>query len=85
MVSGATARFSDLKNFEILVAFNYIFQHNRIKYVLQIIFADIGNEIYIATLPETECNIVTLVAVRLLCATHEKHIYEAVTTAFKCV
>jgi len=38
----------------------------------------------LAALPETERNIVTLVAVRLLCATHEKHIYEAVTAAFEC-
>lgn len=38
----------------------------------------------LAALPDTERNLINLVAVRLLCATHEKHIYEAVTAAFEC-
>lgn len=38
----------------------------------------------LATLPETERSILTLVCTRLVCAVHEKHIYEAVTAAFDC-
>lgn len=38
----------------------------------------------LSTLPETERNILTLVCVRLICAIHEKHIYEAVTASFEC-
>lgn len=37
-----------------------------------------------AALPDTERNIVLLVAARLICAVGEKHIYEAVTAAFGC-
>jgi DNA topoisomerase-3 len=37
-----------------------------------------------ATLPETECKILTLVCTRLVCAVHEKHVYEAVTACFDC-
>ncbi|MDL2215933.1 DNA topoisomerase 3 [Ruminococcaceae bacterium OttesenSCG-928-N02] len=37
-----------------------------------------------STLPETERSILTLVCTRLLCAVHEKHIYEAVTAGFEC-
>jgi DNA topoisomerase-3 len=37
-----------------------------------------------AALPETERNILRLVAVRLLCAVGEKHTYEAVTAMFDC-
>jgi DNA topoisomerase III len=38
----------------------------------------------LATLPETERSILTLVATRLVCAVHEKHVYEAVTASFDC-
>jgi len=38
----------------------------------------------LAALPETERNILTLVAVRLLCAVSEKHTYEAITAVFEC-
>ena len=38
----------------------------------------------LATLPETERNILTLVCVRLVCAVHEKHCYEAVTAVLEC-
>lgn len=38
----------------------------------------------LSTLPETERNILTLVCVRLICAIHEKHVYEAVTASFEC-
>lgn len=38
----------------------------------------------LSTLPETERNILTLVCTRLVCAVHEKHIYEAVTASFEC-
>ena len=38
----------------------------------------------LATLPETERSILTLVATRLVCAVHDKHIYEAVTASFEC-
>lgn len=38
----------------------------------------------ISTLPETERNILNLVSIRLLCAIHDKHIYEAVTALFDC-
>lgn len=38
----------------------------------------------LATLPETERNILTLVCTRLVCAVHERHIYEAVTATFDC-
>ena len=37
-----------------------------------------------STLPETERNILTLVCTRLVCAVHEKHVYEAVTASFDC-
>lgn len=37
-----------------------------------------------STLPETERSILTLVCTRLVCAVHDKHIYEAVTAAFDC-
>jgi DNA topoisomerase-3 len=36
------------------------------------------------TLPETERNILVLVAARLICAVGDRHIYEAVTAAFEC-
>jgi len=35
-------------------------------------------------LPEAERNILTLVCTRLVCAVHEKYIYEAVTAVFDC-
>lgn len=38
----------------------------------------------LAALPASECNILTLVAARLLCATGIPHIYEAVTAVFTC-
>lgn len=38
----------------------------------------------LSTLPETERNILTLVCTRLMCAVHEKHVYEAVTASFEC-
>lgn len=38
----------------------------------------------LSTLPETERNILTLVCTRLVCAVHEKHVYEAVTASFEC-
>lgn len=38
----------------------------------------------LANLPETECNILTLVCVRLVCAVHEKHVYEAVKAVLEC-
>ena len=38
----------------------------------------------LATLPETEKNILTLAGVRLLCAAAEPHVYEAVTAVFDC-
>jgi len=37
-----------------------------------------------STLPETERNILHLVATRLVCAIHEKHVFEAVTAVFEC-
>jgi len=37
-----------------------------------------------STLPETERNILNLVSTRLLCAVHDKYIYEAVTAIFDC-
>jgi len=38
----------------------------------------------LSVLPETERNILTLVAVRLICAVQEKHVYEAVTATLEC-
>lgn len=38
----------------------------------------------LAALPESERNILILVGVRLLCATAEPHVYEAVTAVFEC-
>ena len=38
----------------------------------------------LASIPASECNILTLVAARLLCATAAPHIYEAVTAVFTC-
>lgn len=38
----------------------------------------------LAALPESERNILILAGVRLLCATAESHIYEAVTAVFEC-
>lgn len=38
----------------------------------------------LATLPETERNILTLAGVRLLCAAAEPHSFEAVTAVFEC-
>ncbi|MDD3712816.1 MAG: DNA topoisomerase 3 [Candidatus Izemoplasmatales bacterium] len=38
----------------------------------------------LSTLPETERSILTLVCTRLVCAVHEKHVYEAVTAVFDC-
>lgn len=38
----------------------------------------------LATLPESERNILTLAGVRLLCATAEPHSFEAVTATFDC-
>lgn len=38
----------------------------------------------LAALPESERNILILAGVRLLCATAEPHIYEAVTAVFEC-
>jgi DNA topoisomerase-3 len=37
-----------------------------------------------STLPETERNILNLVCTRLLCAVHDKHIFEAVTAVLTC-
>jgi DNA topoisomerase III, bacteria and conjugative plasmid len=37
-----------------------------------------------AALPETERSILTLVCIRLICAVHEKHTYDAVMTTFDC-
>lgn len=37
-----------------------------------------------AALPETERNILILVCTRLVCAVHERHIYEAVTAILEC-
>lgn len=39
----------------------------------------------LAALPESERNILILVGVRLLCATAEPHVFEAVTAVFECV
>lgn len=41
-------------------------------------------KVYLAALPETERNILTLAGVRLLLAAAEPHVYEAVTAVFKC-
>lgn len=38
----------------------------------------------LSTLPETERSLLTLVCTRLVCAVHEKHIYEAVIASFEC-
>lgn len=38
----------------------------------------------IATVPETERNIIMMIAARLLCATGEKHTFEAVTAVLEC-
>jgi DNA topoisomerase-3 len=38
----------------------------------------------ISKLADTECNILSLAAARLVCAVHDKHVYEAVTAVFEC-
>jgi DNA topoisomerase-3 len=41
-------------------------------------------KVSISNLPENEKNILRLISVRLICAVHDKHIYEAITATFDC-
>jgi len=52
--------------------------HHAIIPTMEISKADLDS------VPATEKSILTLIAMRLLCAVSEKHIYEAVTAAFDC-
>lgn len=52
--------------------------HHAIIPTGEIITADL------ATLPEAERNVLYLIAARLLCATDEPHVYDAVTAVFDC-